>query len=137
MSELSQFSLNDPTSLKILKKKMKNQRETELRKEIKSEKLINLLMKEDYTAIQFLIFWYLDFLDATGIKTNRKKKVLLSIIFKTKGFENVRKYLSDFKQLKTKENLDILFDLFSELGLPEPLKKVEKDLNRPIKSKSV
>ena len=83
---------------------------------IKSERVINMLMKEDYLPIQMLLFYYLGFINQIEL-ANTRKKILLSIMFKTEGFENIRKYLSDIKNLKTQENLEIIKDIFEEFAL--------------------
>lgn len=113
--------------MKHINKSLKSKREAELRKSITSEELIASLMKKDYMHLQLLIFAYLGFLNDIKLP-NTKKKILLSIIFKTEGFENLRKMLSHINDYKTKENLEIIRDLFEELQLSEPLEKVKNDL---------
>ncbi len=110
-------------------KTVKSNRKLELEKIFKSDKIIRVLMKDDYTAIQLLLFHYLGFFEKINLP-NTKKKILLSIVFKTQGFENIRKKLSNITRYETIENLEILQDLFKELEMAEPLKKVEKKLLR-------
>lgn len=90
------------------------------------------------TSIQLLIFDYLGILRDVrdNINDNSKTASLLSVIFNKKGAENIRKKLSDVggkgSELYTIQNLTYIKDLFEQLGLDEPLKKVKKDLDNKL-----
>jgi hypothetical protein len=59
---------------------------------------------------------------------------LLSIILGADGEENIRKNLSNIKGKKTFPNqvkdLQFVRQLFEKVGLDEPLKRVDKDLQK-------
>jgi hypothetical protein len=134
---------NSLSDMKKIADKIMNERKVkELSSEFKSNTLINALAKDDYTSIQLLICNYLGVLELESIKdlSNQTKKKLLSVIFKTVGFENIRKKLSNVggknSLLHTKANLEPIRDLFQELKLTELLKKVEVDLQKAIDKKN-
>jgi hypothetical protein len=101
----------------------------ELRKTFSSKKLIELLSREEYIPIQLLILHYLDLLESFG-KSNIKTSILLSVLLKTEGKENIRKGLSNIHRFKTAENLDHLREIFEATDLELPLAKVNKDIKK-------
>jgi hypothetical protein len=131
MNFLQQPTLSSAHIKTMFKDSATNEKKKALSKDLKSKLLIDKLSKEDYTAIQLLIFHYLD-LTNNILLPNIKKAILLSIIFKTKGAENIRKKLSNIGGIQSKymtiKNLEIVRDLFQELGYDEPLRKVEADI---------
>jgi hypothetical protein len=131
MSLLSQPTISSADIKTMFKDSVTNEKRKTLSKDLKSKRLIDTLLKEDYTAIQLLIFHYLGFTNNISL-TNVKKAKVLSIVFKTKGSENIRKKLSNIGGIQSKymtiKNLEVVRDLFQELGYSEPLKKVEADI---------
>ena len=118
------FKLNEG-----IQKELKKKRKVELKKSFSSKKLIEVLSREEYIPIQLLILHYLDLLESFG-KSNVKTSILLSVLLKTEGNENIRKGLSNIHQFKTAENLDHLREIFEAADLELPLSKVNKDIKK-------
>ena len=93
-------------------------------------------------GVQLLIFYYLDLINKIDISSLKKAKIL-KYIFKTDGEENIRKSLSninsnaniDFKEPFTESNLKEVISIFEEIGLENPLKMAENDLEKKISNK--
>jgi hypothetical protein len=119
-------------TLKLFEKLQKEKKVKHLSSRFKSYKLIQALASDQKMAIQLLICHYLGILDSLRGIENTKKQVLLSILFKTEGVENIRKKLSNVggknSPLLIMKNLEPIRDLFQELELSDQLKKVEADL---------
>ena len=140
MNFLSQPTISGADIKTMFKNSATSKKRKVLSKELKSKPLIDTLLKEDYTAIQLLIFHYLGFTNNIAL-TNVKKAKLLSVIFKTQGSENIRKKLSSIGGVQSKymttKNLEVIRDLFKEIGHTEALQRVETDLNKKQRKKVV
>jgi hypothetical protein len=82
-------------------------------------------------AVQLLI---LDYLGYNKDLVNTKKAKLFAPIL-NRDIETTRQMLSDFKELKTNKNLELILSLFTEIGLDEQIQLVEKDIDRLNKKK--
>jgi len=82
-------------------------------------------------AVQLLIFHYLGLLNEIDLP-NTDKAILLAVIFRAEGAENIRKNLSNVggknSALLKVENLEFVCNVFERVGLKEPLKKAQLDL---------
>ena len=91
--------------------------------------------KEEVTLKKkLLILDYLGIIKSLDLD-NTKKAKLLSILL-NQSEQNIREYLSDMysreKEVKTKENLNYVFELFNELNLSNHKKQVIKDIEKFI-----
>jgi hypothetical protein len=112
----------------------------EIKKQIKPKKSVALKsvkeknLKRITTAIQILIFHYLEGLALLTSGTNSEKAELLSVMFKTEGFENLRRDLSNVggnnSKLLIKKNLIYVRDLFQRVGYVQALEKVNRDIEK-------
>jgi hypothetical protein len=135
-------NLFDRTPLTAQIEKQKEQEWKELKADIEKLKLSRtskIKSKESEnnvsTSIQLLIFHYMGLLNQVELD-NSKKAILLSVIFNRDGAENIRKHLSNVggknSKFMTKANLQYVCDLFEKLGLTEPLKRAQKDLDKAM-----
>lgn len=135
-------NLFDRTPLTVQIEKQKEQEWKELKADIEKLKLSRtskIKSKESEnnvsTAIQLLIFHYMGLLNQVELD-NSKKAILLSVIFNRDGAENIRKHLSNVggknSKFMTKANLQYVCDLFEKLGLNEPLKRAQRDLDKAM-----
>lgn len=138
----------NPQKMGKIQKKLK---QDELKKEFKSDKIVKRFAQGDYTKIQILIMHYLGFINQLKSITDGKMGALLKVLFKNEGAENIRiqvgklgeiahatssKYgLNAELELYTRDNLEIVFELFKEVGLEDVATKVESDLERIKKIK--
>jgi hypothetical protein len=76
----------------------------------------------------------LDYLGYNKDLVNTKKAKLFAPIL-NRDIETTRQMLSDFKELKTNKNLELILSLFTEIGLDEQIQLVEKDIDRLNKKK--
>lgn len=118
--------------LKVLVNAGVQKKRNSLAKSFKSDLVINALMQKDYLPIQMLLVHYLGIMESV-VMPNTRKNILLSILFKTEGAENIRKNLSNLNPLKTENNLQVIAGIFKELQLEKELVLVTNDLNKILK----
>lgn len=97
---------------------------------LKKEKEKKLNSKSKMTiAVQILIAFYSGMLDDFE-KNNKDKARIIQEKFGAVGIENIRKKLSNIRDLMTKKNLTITFQYFENLNRKDLVKLVLKDLKR-------
>lgn len=101
-------------------------------KELHLSKAKTINKKDEISiAVQLLILHYLGILYEIDLP-NTQKAILLAVIFRAEGTENIRKNLSNVggksSPLLKIENLEFVCSVFEKVGLKEPLKKAQIDL---------
>lgn len=76
-------------------------------------------------AIIVLIAYYSGMTEGSEINLKKAKRIMIK--FRTKGYENIRKKLSDIESLKTVKNLNIVCKYFEDKGDKISLSKALKD----------
>lgn len=113
---------------KALKEEARKKEEEGLNKKHSAKKEEVTLKKK------LLILDYLGIIKSIDMD-NTKKAKLLSILL-NQSEQNIREYLSDMysreKEVKTKENLNYVSELFSELNLSNHKKQVIRDIEKFI-----